>query len=439
MHKLADEKITLGNFHFLSKTNPTATVDQRDAEALAMQIIQTPIVRAARDQAARRFRVLAKDMPDEAWPNFESMMDDCAYHYTLIAMNSDPNHPRVVCGLFGPPHEWFGMQVRASRGPATAENVDASYSFIPVDGQARYELHGQRFAPAVGDCPIYVASNLSMTINVDSVGLRDTRFNSDGSFLITIGPEPADPKSRHNHLQTTRDTRYLYTRDAMVDWQQVPNGYRIRRLDPPAAPPMTVAEKAALAARFIVDDVGTSFMFMRLFAAQAINTVTSPEVSTAFGGQDAQKVCRAHLQLADDEAYVITLDPGGAVYHVATANNMWLEALDYWNRTSSLNSAQSIANADGTTTYVVSNQDPGVHNWIDTVGLRETLIIIRLQLLPRNADGSYGGRISTTGQLVKLVALDRALPTGMKRVTADERRQQIAQRQENFKLRFVDR
>jgi hypothetical protein len=354
-------------------------------------------------------------------------------------MNSDPNHPKVICGLFGPPHEWFGMKVRASHGPATAENVDVSYSFIPIDGRAHYELHGQRFDPAVGDCPIYAASNLSMTINVDSISLQDIQINPDGSFVITIGPDSADPKAgRRNHLQTTVDTRYVYTRDARVDWRQRPNGYRVRRLDAPTLPPMTTEAKAALAARFIVDDVGTSIMYMRLFSAQAINTVTSPEVSTAFGGQTSQKLCRAHVRLADDEAYVITLDPDGAGYHVITANNMWLEALDYWSKTSSMNNVQSAANADGTTTYVISIQDPGVHNWIDTVGLHESLIIIRLQLLPRNVDGSYGGSISARGQLVKLKDLDSALPKGMKRVTSEERQQQLAQRLDTFRLRFID-
>ena len=435
--KTGSEKIELGNAHFLSRKNPTATVDQRDAEVLAMQLQQSPVILNAKTQAAQRFKVLAKDdMPAEGWTNFDAMMDDWAYHYTLIAMNSDPNHPKAICGLFGPPHEWFGIKVRASHGPATAENVDVSYTFIPIDGQAHYELHGRRFDPAVGDCPIYVASNLSMTMNVDSISWQDIAFNDDGSFVLTVGPEPANGK--RNHLQTTIDTRYIYTRDARTDWRQLPIAYRVRRLDPPTTAPMSVESKAALAARFIVDDVGLANMYRKLFAAQAVNTITSPETATGFGGQTTQKLCRAHLQLADDEAYVFTLDAGGAGYHVITANNMWLEALDYWDRVSSLNNGQSMANADGTYTYVVSIQDPGVHNWIDTLGLHETLIIVRLQLLQRNPDGSAGGHVHAKGQVVKLNDLGSVLPDGMRRVTSGERQQQIAQRMETFKLRFVD-
>ena len=35
-------------------------------------------------------------------------------------------------------------------------------------------------------------------------------------------------------------------------------------------------------------------------------------------------------------------------------------------------------NADGTYTYVIAARDPGVHNWIDTDGLREGILTLRM-------------------------------------------------------------
>ena len=81
--------------------------------------------------------------------------------------------------------------------------------------------------------------------------------------------------------------------------------------------------------------------------------------------------------------------------------------------------------------------DPGVHNWIDTLGLHEPKYLLRLQRLPRNPDGSYGGNPTNTGQLVKLSDLHRVLPPETKWVTAEERRQQLADRLAAFKHRFV--
>lgn len=47
-----------------------------------------------------------------------------------------------------------------------------------------------------------------------------------------------------------------------------------------------------------------------------------------------------------------------------------------------MNNAQGVSNADGSTTYVMFIQDPGVHNWIDMVGFHEHLVVHRWQGLP---------------------------------------------------------
>jgi hypothetical protein len=41
----------------------------------------------------------------------------------------------------------------------------------------------------------------------------------------------------------------------------------------------------------------------------------------------------------------------------------------YWSRTGSMNMSQMAAESDGSFTYVVAHQDPGVYNWLDTGGL----------------------------------------------------------------------
>ena len=40
-------------------------------------------------------------------------------------------------------------------------------------------------------------------------------------------------------------------------------------------------------------------------------------------------------------------------------------------------------NEDGTYTYVISATDPGVHNWIDSDGLREGILTLRMAEFPR--------------------------------------------------------
>ncbi len=58
---------------------------------------------------------------------------------------------------------------------------------------------------------------------------------------------------------------------------------------------------------------------------------------------------------------------------------------------------------------MISIQDPGVHNWIDTEGLHHTMFLQRWQLLPQGADGP-GGNPSQRSEVVKLADLDKGPP-----------------------------
>src|SRR5262245_54925072 len=98
--------------HFLSASNATATVDQRDLEAMALQVMQQPAIAKATEIARGRWKMVASaDAPAEAWPRFDGFMDEWTFNYVLKAVNSDANHPRVLHHIFGAPHCWFGHQV----------------------------------------------------------------------------------------------------------------------------------------------------------------------------------------------------------------------------------------------------------------------------------------------------------------------------------------
>ena len=66
------------------------------------------------------------------------------------------------------------------------------------------------------------------------------------------------------------------------------------------------------------------------------------------------------FDLAPDEAFVVDVSDGGAEYFTVPLSNIWGTTLELVDRTGSLNKAQSVANEDGTYTYVISPTDPGV-------------------------------------------------------------------------------
>jgi Protein of unknown function (DUF1214) len=429
------DKINLGDSHFLSATNPIATIDQRDMEGLALKMLQMPIIIQAKEAAARRWRMLCtSDVPAEAWVCFDEKMEEFAFHYTLYAINADSNYPKVLSSVFGPPHEWFGMNVPGCRGPGTAENPDNSYSLIPVDGRARFEIQGKLSENPVGTCPFHIVGNLAVGMTLAQLDWRDMDINADGTFVITVGPEPAN--GRRNHMQSMINARYVFVRASRKDWRQNPHALRVRRVDPPTAPPLTIEQLAALAAKFIVDDVSEDFWYYRMVACVDVNTVTPPETTSFFGGMAIQKLARSRLRLHENEAFVLTLQPGGSEYWVLVMHDHWLMSVNFWSRLTTLNTTQSVPNADGTYTYVLSLRDPGVHNWIDMYDAHEPLFMIRWNELPRTPDPSRE-LPGVKYQLVKLSDLERLLPAETKWVTAQERKQQLAKRLAEFDHRYT--
>jgi hypothetical protein len=429
------DPIALGNTYFLSNSNPMATAHQREIESQLLEALDMPEIAHAKTVATQRWTFLmGQNLPPEAMRDFDEIMEQFTVRFLTTALNYDSNYPGVLNNINGPAHHWFGLNVPGGRCAGLGENPDVNYACSPIDGFSRFELHGKVMNPAIGDCPVNVAGDLIMTDNTASLDWRDLEMDSEGRFVITISPEPAN--GRRNHIQTVVDSRWLYTRDVYADWNQRPNGYRVYRVDPPTGAPATLESKVTAAAGAIIREVGECFMYRQLIFGLEENTLSSPRESTGFGGRMAQRVGRARLNLKDDEAYIITLDPDGAGYHNLVVNDWWLRTIDYWNHTSSLNNTQSHANPDGTYTYVISLQDPGVHNWLDTTGLHQTLTLIRFQLLPRDADGNYRCSPDISGKLVKLDDLDKALPPGMKRISRSQRQAQLANRLASHNRRF---
>lgn len=418
--------------YFLSATNPTATADQRDLEALALRVIDMPVVQHAKSQMAQRWKtIVGRDITAEALMRYDELVEEFAFNYVLKAVNSDANYPKVLNHNYGPPHQWFGMKVPGSRGGG-GDGPDQNYVIIPIDSQAHYELHGQRLDPTLGDVPFTLTGNFSLSMTLGSLDWQDVKFNADDSFIITLDPEPAN--GRPNHIQTKLEARWLFIRDCRSDWRQTPNAYRIKRLDPPTAPPLSVDQIAERAGRFMVDDVAALYWFIRTFKVLEPNVIGAPFNTGSIGGLVSQMISFARLELADDDAFVVTMESGDVPFRDIVLQDFWFRSLDYWNRTSSMNNAQGVPNADGSTTYIVSIGDPGVHNWIDPGGFHEVLLVHRWQGLKRDATSERLPKAKS--RMVKLKDLDAALPADMRRVTPEQRKQQLAERLETFKLRY---
>ena len=96
------------------------------------------------------------------------------------------------------------------------------------------------------------------------------------------------------------------------------------------------------------------------------------------GAMRNQVYVMGRFDLNPGEAFVVDVSDGGAEYFTVPLSNIWGTTLELVDRTGSLNKAQSVPNEDGTYTYVISPTDPGVANWIDSDGLNEGILTLRM-------------------------------------------------------------
>ena len=166
-------------------------------------------------------------------------------------------------------------------------------------------------------------------------------------------------------------------------------------------------------------------------AQDAVNTATA-SLATA-GGMATNIYCGGMFDLGEDDALILTLnqpiEPQYIGFHLG---NLWGESLEFASHQSSLNGLQAHRDADNVYRYVVAHQDPGIANWVDTTGQPQGYMSVRWAYSIRPSENLPWA----TATLVKFDELEKYLPADTKRITNEQRLQQIAIRQEHVQRRY---
>lgn len=409
-----------------------ASADQIAVEELAMRLVQSPKVLEARAVVARYWKGLLHDKltSPRALETFENFIDEFMMEYAVKAAAGDPNYPRFA-KVMELGHEWFGMKVRGAR--YGGDNPDTTYSQARIDPTATYVVTGRLREPRAADQSFSLYGDPVPRMNIETRGTDELKVEADGSFKIIVSPNP--PADAPNAFKTDIDTQYFYTRDTRGDWErELPMEIRIERRDPPSGPAQTFDQIAVRTARMAIFDVASMGFYPAIFSRQPHNTMTPPNATP--GGLVTQLTSFGNLKHADDEAIVITATPGGAAYFSLVLHDFTQAALDSRAGIISMNHAQAERSQDGSITFVVSVNDPGVHNWVNPMGWNATYAVIRWQGLPR---GTMTNPPAVNCKLVKLKDLKSEVPSSTRWISADERREQIARHQRQYQLRFSEK
>jgi hypothetical protein len=409
--------------------HPVATTEQHAHEKAALALWAHPTVAQAREQIGAEW--LAKAEPSATQRAcFDWAFKEVMFSAVIWSSNQDPGYPKVTC-ITRLEHEVDGLRIPGSRWGI--DNPDTIYRVIPISGDDRYQIRGR-----VGEHRMTENYFTLWDADMGTTGLlngHDLVTDSDGSFVVTVDSDPAG--GRPNHVQSGPAAHEFYIRDVMLDWaEDDPNELEIVRLgSAPDSAPLTTDELARRAADYMRKFADFSYGLSGGMTRGRPNRFHLAHSADAGGALRNQVYVGGHFLLEDDEAFVIDINDGGAGYFTVPISNVWGTTMGIRDRTGSLNKAQSEPNADGTWTYVVSNTDPGVHNWVDACGLTDGILTLRMAEFPgqRPTDD-----LGASGRLVKLADLESVLPTGTREVGPQDRAKQLADRSAAYNRRLPE-
>jgi len=193
---------------------------------------------------------------------------------------------------------------------------------------------------------------------------------------------------------TPKANAQLVIREVYNDWSAQRGTVGIARVDTAGTAPAPLSrelleKRYATAGKQLVQRVKTWLQFPQWFYLNIpVNTMVAPRLTP--GGLATQYSSAGHFELAPDQALIITLPASDAPYLGFQLGSMWYISLDYINHQTSLNGVQAQEDPDGKIRIVVSEGNPGVTNWVETLGHAKGFLQFRWQRVSRpltTADG----------------------------------------------------
>jgi hypothetical protein len=258
--------------------------------------------------------------------------------------------------------------------------------------------------------------------------------DADGNFELFIG----GPERSRNWLPTTPGSRKLFIREAFDAWFETPTFLTIERIGMNAPRPMPGPERMIEAFEWASEFVTGVMTDWPEHAWATSAGVVDPEQLNRFPdgkhANDAADAKRgrmaAHMVwvLEPDEALIVEMDAHDGFW-IFNLGGVFMGSMDFLHRCVSYTPARTAIGQDNVVRFVLSHDDPGVHNWLDTQGFSHGNLTYR-NLMSQNP-------ATFRTRLVKRAELMDALPEDTAMVTQEERLRQLWDRYHSIKLRFA--
>lgn len=329
----------------------------------------------------------------------------------------DPDHPELRCI---DQHSQFGLF-----------NPDNRYHIATISAEGTYVVRGRRGTSA--DLQIQVGDGepgFDGSVNIEAIDqLDELVVDERGEFEFVISDTPTGPNWLSNRKGKLR-AKNILIRESFMNWGTERAGtWHIERTDtrgtPSPLPSRALVESQYdRASRYLVGLTRSWVEFVEgLLCDKDPNVLLGP-APTGDGGLAGQWSAVGRFQLPPSKAIVMKVARSEARYQSIQVGDLWFNAHDYCRRQTSLTIDQAHPSSRdlGYAWFVISDEDPGVPNWLDPAGAATIVPFMRWQGLPQGT--------RPEAPQVDIVPLDcvREL-TGEPCFSAELRREQLAARQ----------
>ncbi|SPM26558.1 hypothetical protein L842_2445, partial [Mycobacterium terramassiliense] len=256
------------------------------------------------------------------------------------------------------------------------ECPDCVYARAVLRGGESYRLFGNRgTARYVG---LQTMNGIAATANelVDEL-----EVDADGNFEVVLSASEQTGR-KGNWMRIDGEHPTLTVRHFFYDWDtEVASSLRIERLgravkatSRPVDTDRAVGRQLVALGDFVQDNLA---FFLQFGAAAPSNGFLPPIDRTDIGAAAENRPVIGRWELLPGEALIVEVQPPEGIYWSFSVGNPWWETIHYGRHQSSLNGHQAVVDPDGLVRMVLSAQDPGVANWLDTAGHSNGPIILR--------------------------------------------------------------
>ena len=335
----------------------------------------------------------------------------------------DPDFPYFRIGDFW--QRWAG------------DNPDQRYAYAPVRGGERYRIWGRLGSARRVELQLYAGRPWSGAgRSVGYLAFEELSVEEGGDFEVELVPGTAEAGQLHNPPEAS----WVYVRQVYDDWSEDYAGeVHIDRVghegrrQPPVSGDEVARRLGAAAESFEkLATVWPDFVAERYTGALPANSLGPLHDSYAGGGVRGRWMASGHYALEPGTALVVRMPRVEADYQAIQLADPWFASLEYGNQVSSLCGAQSLLAPDGAYHLVVSGEDPGYPNWLDTGAFSRGVLLLRYD----GVEGAIPAEQHPSTRVLPLGELAAAIP-GFERVDAEERERVRRERRRHLQIRLA--